>query len=193
MYSHISFLDQVVLAPWFETVRGVVTLDRILGRIEVAFIRTAERSPRTDQMHSCARSLMPLPCSRTPSSKLRLHTPCFLETRPSIGGSRTASLLNPVLKEASRPPVLFCPWQRSRYWIPAKSGAGIGRSGKPHQLSRTIENNIARTNPGEHAAGLNFVNQESRQRIGKKADKVPISPHPLDRWSPEENRGLYLF
>jgi hypothetical protein len=159
----------------------------------VAFIRTAERSPRNDQIHPFARSLRPLPCSRTPSSKLRLNTPCFPETRPLIGGSRTASLLNPVLKEASRPLVLFCPWQQSRYWIPANCGAGTGRSGKPHQLSRTIENNIARTNPGEHAGGQNFVNQESRQHIGKKADRVPKSPHPLDRWSPEKNRGFIFF
>ena len=142
---------------------------------------------------SCARLFTPLPCSKTPSSKLRLNTPCFPETRPLIAGSRTASLLNPVLKEASRSLVLPYPWPQSRYWIPANCGAGIGRSGKPHQLSRTIENNIARTNPGELAAGLNFVNQESRPHIGKKADRVPISPHPLDRWSPEQIRGFYLF
>jgi hypothetical protein len=140
-----------------------------------------------------ARSLRPLPCSKTPSSKLLLNTPCFLETRPSIDGSRTASLLNPVLKEASQSRALFYPWQQSRYWIPANCGGEIKRSEKPHQLSRRVENNIARTNPGEHAAGLNFVNQESRPRTGKKADKVPKLPHPLDRWSPEQSRGLYLF
>jgi hypothetical protein len=142
---------------------------------------------------SCARSPTPLPCSKTPSSKLRLNTPCFPETRPLIGGSRTASLLNPVLKEASQSLALFCPWQQSRYSIPANCGGGIRRSVKPHQLSRRVENNIARTNPGEHAAGLNFVNQESRQRTGKKAGRVPISLHPLDHWSPEQIRGLYLF
>jgi hypothetical protein len=137
--------------------------------------------------------LTPLPCSETPSSKLRSNTPCFLETRPSIGGSRIVSLLNPVLKEASRSLVLFYPWPQSRYWIPTNCGGGIGRSGKRHRLSRTIENNIARTNPGEHAIGLNFVNQECRQRIEKKGDRVPISLHPLDRWSPEEISGFYLF
>ena len=142
---------------------------------------------------SCARALTPLPCSRTPSSKLRLNTPCFPETRPSIGGNRTASLLNPMLKEVSQSLVLFCPWQQSRCWIPATCGGEIRRSVKPHQLSRRVENNIARTTPGEHVAGLNFVNQESRQRTGKKADRVPISPHPLDRWSPEQIRGLCLF
>ncbi len=142
---------------------------------------------------SSARFLMPLLCSETPSSKLRLNTPCFLETRPSIGGSRTASRSNPGLKEASQALALFCPWQQSRCWIPANCGGEIRRSVRPHQLWRTIENNTARTSQGEHAAGLNFVNQESRQRIGKKADKVPISLHPLDRWSPEQIRGLCLF
>jgi len=142
---------------------------------------------------SSARFITPLACSKTPSSKLRLNTPCFPETRPLIDGSRTASPLNPVLKEASQALALFCPWQQSRCWIPANCGGEIRRSVKPHQLSRRVENNIARTNPGEHVAGLNFVNQESRQRTGKKEDRVPISPHPLDRWSPEQIRGLYLF